>query len=138
MHRIVLDTNILVGAFLTPKGENSEVLRRAKSQKLYLSPFILSEVWRTLRVTKLQKKYRYSDIEAVQYMQSLRFIGRIHTPEIKVVKVCPDPDDNHILTCAVDVQADYLVTRNIKDFPKSYRGVKIIPPEKFLQLVSRP
>lgn len=71
-------------------------------------------------------------------MQSLRFIGRIHTPKIKVVKVCPDPDDNHILTCAVDVQADYLVTRNLKDFPKTYRRVKIILPGKFLQLFNRP
>lgn len=137
MHRIVLDTNILVGAFLTPKGENSEVLRRAKGQKFYLSPFILSEVWRTLRAAKLQKKYRYSDIEVVQYMQSLRFISRTHMPKIKVVKVCSDPDDNHILTCAVDVQADFLVTRNTKDFPKTFRGVKIILPGKFLQLINR-
>jgi predicted nucleic acid-binding protein len=55
MLTIVLDTNILVGSFLTPRGESWEVVRRAKGQKLCLSPFILTEVWRTLRVSRLKK-----------------------------------------------------------------------------------
>ena len=60
MLKIVLDTNILVSAFLTPSGESYEVLRRAKGEVLCLAPFILSEVWYILRSSRLRKKYRYS------------------------------------------------------------------------------
>ena len=134
MLTIVLDTNILVGSFLTPHGESWEVVRRAKGQKLCLSPFILTEVWRTLRIPRLKKKYRYSDTELAQYVQYLRSISHIQTPK-RPVRVCADPDDDHILACAVEVNADYLVTRNVKDFPKTYRGVMVIQPGKFLQLM---
>jgi putative PIN family toxin of toxin-antitoxin system len=135
MLTIVLDTNILVGSFLTPHGENWEVVRRAKGQKLCLSPFILTEVWRTLRVSRLKKKYRYSDTELVHYLQYLRAISHVRIPK-QPVRACADPDDDHVLACAVDVHADYLVTRNVKDFPKTYRGVSIITPGKFLRLVT--
>lgn len=134
MLTIVLDTNILVGSFLTPHGESWEVVRQAKGHKLCLSPFILTEVWRTLRDPHLKKKYQYSDVELAQYVQHLRFISRIQTPK-RSVRVCADPDDDHILACAVDVGADYLVTRNVKDFPKTYRSVSVIMPGRFLQLV---
>ena len=134
MQTIVLDTNILVGSFLTPHGENWEVVRRAKGQKLCLSPFILAEVWRTLQEPRLKKKYRYTDTELMQYVQFLRFISRIQTPK-RAVQVCPDPDDDHVLACAVEVHADYLVTRNLKDFPQSYLGVLVISPAQFLQVM---
>ena len=49
------------------------------------------------------------------------------------LSVCPDPDDNAVLACAVEAQADYLVTRNIKHFPKEYQGIKVIQPREFLE-----
>ena len=134
MLTIVLDTNILVGSFLTPHGESWEVVRRAKGERLCLSPFILTEVWRTLRIPRLKKKYRYSDAEIRQYVQYLHSISSIQTPK-RSVRVCSDPDDDHVLACAVDINADYLVTRNVKDFPKTYRSVTVVQPRVFLQLV---
>jgi len=56
MLTVVLDTNILISAFLTPRGESSEVVRQAKGHKLYLSPFIFSEIWRILRLPRIRKK----------------------------------------------------------------------------------
>ncbi len=134
MRTLVLDTNVLVGSFLTPHGENWEVVQQAKGQKLCLSPFILAEVLQTLRVPRLKRKYRYSEAEARQYVQFLRSICRVQTPQ-RSVRVCSDPDDNHVLACAVEVRAEYLVTRNTKDFPKSYRGVSVILPAEFLRVL---
>lgn len=134
MLTLVLDTNVLVGSFLTPHGENWKVVRQAKGQKLCLSPFILAEVLQTLRVPRLKRKYRYTDAEALQYVQYLRSISHVQTPK-RSVRVCTDPDDDHILACAVNVHADFLITRNIKDFPHSYRGVAVILPAQFLQMM---
>lgn len=32
----------------------------------------------------------------------------------------PDPDDRHILAAAIKINADVIVTNNIKDFPEAY------------------
>lgn len=48
MLKIILDSNILVSAFLASQGEDARVLRQVKEHRLYLSRFILSEVWHVL------------------------------------------------------------------------------------------
>jgi len=41
--KVVLDSNILISAFLASQGEDANVLKQSKKQTLYLSPFIISE-----------------------------------------------------------------------------------------------
>lgn len=48
----------------------------------------------------------------------------------------PDPDDLHILAAAIKVQAQVIVTSNLKDFPKEilYRyGIEVQDPDTFLR-----
>jgi len=44
----------------------------------------------------------------------------------------PDYEDALVAVCADRINADYIVTRNIKDFKNS--SVKAITPKDFLQL----
>ena len=132
MLNIVLDANILVSAFLTPAGESAHVLRQAQSQKLYLSPFILSEVWQTLHYDRIRTKYQYSESDIDQYLTELGDSGTLLEPLI-VLDACSDPKDNAVLACAAAAKAAHLVTRNIKHFPKEYQGVKVIHPREFLE-----
>jgi hypothetical protein len=47
----------------------------------------------------------------------------------------PDPDDRHVLASALVVDADYIVTYNLKDFPQDQLdqyAVKAIHPDDFL------
>ena len=132
MLSIVLDANILVSAFLTPKGESWEILRQAKNHKLYLSLFILSEVEHTLKRDRIRRKYSFTDDEIKSFVTDLISKYAIIDPQ-QSLSVCQDPDDNAVLACAVEAQADYLVTRNIKHFPKEYQGIKVIQPREFLE-----
>jgi predicted nucleic acid-binding protein len=68
---VFLDSNILISAFLTPKGVSSEVYRQVTSHSLFVSPFILSGVLDTLHAPRLRKKYDYSDDEIERYIQEL-------------------------------------------------------------------
>jgi putative PIN family toxin of toxin-antitoxin system len=34
------------------------------------------------------------------------------------LEVCADPDDNHVLECAVAAEAEFLITGNARHFPK--------------------
>ena len=133
MLSIVLDANILVSAFLTPKGESWEILRQAKNNKLYLSLFILSEVEHTLKRDRIRRKYAFTDDDVDSYMADLIIKCTLSDPQLSL-SICPDPDDNAVLACAVEAQADYLVTRNIKDFPKEHQGVNVIHPKDFLPI----
>ncbi len=136
MLRIVLDSNILVGAFLTPKGESWEILRQAKNHKLYLSLFILSEVEHTLQRDRIRRKYSFTDDELHTYIIDLVMKSALLDPQLSLT-VCQDPDDNAILACAVEAEADYLVTRNTKHFPRTYKGVVVIQPKEFLKVLKQ-
>lgn len=134
MLTVVLDTNILISAFLTRYGESDEIVRRAKGELLCLSPFIFTEVASNLRSPRLRNKYHYTTADLKKYVKSLYKASRITNPK-QTPQVCSDEDDNHILACAVEVHADYLVTRNTKHFPQQYAGVKVITPKEFRSLV---
>lgn len=47
----------------------------------------------------------------------------------------PDQNDRHVLAAAIKVDADVIVTNNLKDFPVNYLdqfGIKVIDPDNFL------
>lgn len=47
----------------------------------------------------------------------------------------PDPDDRHVLACAIHSKSDAIVTFNSKDFPSSYLSqfdVELIHPDDFI------
>lgn len=55
---------------------------------------------------------------------------------IQTLDVCRDESDNRFLECAVEGQADYLVTKNIKHFPyKQYQGINIVRIREFLTVL---
>jgi predicted nucleic acid-binding protein len=52
------------------------------------------------------------------------------------LNVCKDISDNRFLECAAEGRADYLATKNVRDFPpKEYNGVKIIKISRFLKIL---
>jgi putative PIN family toxin of toxin-antitoxin system len=54
------------------------------------------------------------------------------------LNACSDESDNRFLECAVTGNADYIVTKNIRDFPpKEYQGVRIVRIAKFLTVLER-
>ena len=47
----------------------------------------------------------------------------------------PDPDDRHVLAAAIKINADVIVTNNLKDFPEDYLdsfGIKAKSADDFL------
>jgi predicted nucleic acid-binding protein len=49
--------------------------------------------------------------------------------------VLPDPKDRHVLAAAIHAKAEYIVTFNLGDFPKTILqpyGIEAVPPDKFV------
>ncbi len=139
MLKAVLDTSILVSAFLKHEGVNAKVLLGGKDQyELFLSEDILAETQLVLLTyERIRKKYHYSDDEAFEYLATLRVVAKQvlkKLPEIKVIE--KDPKDDPVLACALKVGADYVVSKDdhLKDL-KEYRGIRIVSSQEFLELL---
>ena len=139
MLKVVLDTSILISAFLRQNGINATILCQGKdSYHLYLSEDILEETTRVLLTyDRIRKKYHYSDDEAAEYLEALilsatEVIKRL--PKIEVIK--NDPKDNHVLACGLKSKADYIVSKDdhLTDL-KEYQGIKIVSSRQFLEIL---
>lgn len=112
--RVVLDTNVIVSAILTPGRIPSSVLALGMqgSIKLFLSPDILDEYRQVLRRPAFGFEPGAIDV----------FLGDLETAAIMVypqsrAASALDEADNRILECAEAAKAHYMVTGNRKHSP---------------------
>jgi predicted nucleic acid-binding protein len=52
------------------------------------------------------------------------------------VRACLDPDNDMFLDCAQAARADYLVTGNLKHFPTSWAGTRVVAARWLLEHLS--
>ena len=129
----VADTNILVSG-LIGTGATSKFITyfRAELFVLAVSPDVLEEyklIFGVLR--KVRKEHADALLESIRDL-AIQVEPR-HLPDI-----CSDPSDNIFLACAEEAEADFLVTKNTKHFPKkSYKEVRIVRIGAFLRAIGQ-
>jgi putative PIN family toxin of toxin-antitoxin system len=131
--RLVLDTNIVVSAALRPEGLQRTVLSLAISPpaRLYVSVPILVEYQQVLS----RPRFRLPKGQRQQFLQLLKNRAYLVEP-VRRLAVTSDPHDNIFLECAEAARADYLVTGNLRHFPRFWRQTKIITSREFLTLAA--
>src|SRR4051812_34338127 len=136
MPRTVLDTSVLVSAFLTPHGSVVRLLREpARSQyQLCLSEYILTETAETLLSKTRLRNYAYADRDVRDFIRWLMNYAEMIAglPDLRAVS--NDPKDDPIIATAVAAKADYLVTGDRAHLLPigQYGGIQIVSPENFL------
>lgn len=128
--QIVLDTNVLVSAFLNPRSTSARILRLVIQGdiSIVVNEPILTEYYEVLKRPKFE--LNPEDVQIV--LDYIRSIG-IYAPTLAKSISLPDRDDEPFLEAALATRADALVTGNIKHFPKKYcKGQKIMTPRGFL------
>lgn len=120
--RVVLDTNILVSACLTPEGASATIVELA-----LLGVFTLSEYREVLGRTKFSR-------HAARIGEILAGIEEISVSVIPTTRLelALDEEDNRLLECAQAAHAEMLVTGNQKHFPKDIGNTRIVSPREFL------
>ncbi len=131
--RLIVDTNVVVSAALKPDGLQRTVILLAitKPARLYVSAAILAEYRDVLSRPEIQirKGLRH------QLLQIIKRHARCVTPARRL-QVTSDPGDNMFLECADAARADYLVTGNMRHFPRFWKKTKIITSREFVSLVT--
>lgn len=107
--RIVLDTNILVSALLTPNGPPGRLLAAVKRGDVTLvtSDVQIDELRNVLGRDRLSACIRPR--EAAALLDNLSAVGVVAT-DLPDVDASPDPDDDLILAAAVAGHADLIVS----------------------------
>ena len=131
--RVVLDTNVYVSAFTHTTGTTRAIWREAIHRRylLLVSPAIISEIGRTLRVT-----FRWEESSLTPRLKYLTRVAEIISPKITLDAVPWDPSDNRILECAVEGRANVIVSgdRHLRRL-RTYRGIPIVRPADFRRML---
>jgi putative PIN family toxin of toxin-antitoxin system len=141
MTRVVLDTNLVVSAILSPEGKPARILKMAFDGKfdIALSSAMLEEITLVLNYQKIRKLLTKRGIRLEEIKDVLRKIVRmaLMTPgKLDIDLIDRDPSDNMVLACAVEGRADFVVSgdRHLTDIV-SFEGVSIVNPDTFLKLI---
>ena len=131
--RLVVDTNIVVSAALKPDGLQRTVLLLAitKPARLYVSNAILTEYQTVLSRPEFQIRKGLRQ----QLLDLLKKRAYFINP-VRRIQVANDPEDNKFIECADAARADYLVTGNVRHFPKFWKNTKIVTSREFLNLAA--
>lgn len=136
MKRVVLDSTILVSAFLVRGGMAEKVLRAISvmGDQIVISNLILAETARVLLTyARIRKRYSYHDDDVHRYLHGIEVVSSIVNP-LWIPAISRDPNDDGIIAAAVTGNANTIITRD-KDLLvlKSHKNIEIIDPERYLK-----
>lgn len=105
--RVVLDTNILISAFVFPGGAPEQVYRGVLDRRITLvtSRPLLSELGRIFT-----EKFRWEPSYAEEAVAQLVRIGVVVDPTEEIADITDDPADNRVLEAAAAGHADVIVS----------------------------
>ena len=131
--RVVLDTNVLISAFLF-KGLAADIYQYCfLSHSIHVSPWLLDEFAGILR-----KKFAIPEELLHTTVAHLRAGSIITIPDGTLPDVCRDRDDNNLLQLAACCCAEFLVTGDQDLLVLQRHGeTRILSPREFWMLTRR-
>ncbi len=137
MPKVILDTNIIISAFL--KAESNPALILVLGLEGSLTVCLSETIWQEYRGVLRRKKFQGLDQESLEKILSvIKQQALWVSPRIAVNILSRDPADNKFLECALESQADYLITGNTRHFPlKKFHSTQIINPRHFIDLIGK-
>ena len=131
MYKVVLDTNVIISAFLTPAGPSATILRLVlhKDLEICSSTAILAEYEQVLTRPKFTEHLQNHAIQ--------RFMDILHDMATEIICLpstfeMPDESDRIFYDTAKEAGA-FLITGNKKHFPAE---TMIVSPTEFIKIFS--
>jgi putative PIN family toxin of toxin-antitoxin system len=136
--RVVVDNNIPISFILGAGPTIQLLLEHARNERF---------VWLTSRpiMDELTRWFERQVPTGQLHEDSVRILAWIRGTaewtdgEPIAAGACRDPDDDKLLSCAVEGQADYVVSGDQHlSTMKEYRGVRIVTPRQLVELLDAP
>lgn len=134
----VIDTNLIISYLLTQGETLSQLIDLWENdQFVYVTS---TEIHQELEAVITRPKLRvYIKGDPTTLIDTIKNDALIVPGEIKLTGVCRDPKDDKFIACAVEGDADYIVTgdKDLLDLI-SYQNIKMIRVFDFVQLFGEP
>lgn len=140
--RATLDTGILVSGLRSQRGASHAVLQAVVDRRfdVTISVALFLEYEDVLTRPEIVQATGLSGPMITDFLAHLAQIC-IPVPTIayRWRPALPDPNDEHVLECALSGFSHYLVTHNLRDFRAAAErfGVQVVPPAQFLLSLGR-
>jgi uncharacterized protein len=108
--KCVTDTNVIVSGLLW-LGNPGRLLEAAANGRitLYTSPVLVAELRSTLSYDRLAQRVQRSGLTLDELLTRVLNVAILVEPA-NVPQIVRDPDDDHVLACALAASADLIVT----------------------------
>jgi putative PIN family toxin of toxin-antitoxin system len=107
----ILDTNLLVSYLLTHRPPIATLIDEYLAREhliLLTGATLLEELDRVLRYPRLQRYY--TEEARTRFVALIAALSEVVELPDSVPRICRDPDDDWVITCAVAGQADVIVS----------------------------
>jgi hypothetical protein len=139
--RVVVDTNVLVSALMKPASVPGLLLTRLVKDEAFemvLSAAILEELRRVVRYPSVRKRIKGSDDELDLRIAMIDTVSSPVDVTGAVSGAVRDPDDDAILSTAVEGRADFVVTGDDDLLSLGqFERIRILRPRALLELLDR-
>ena len=151
---VVFDTNVFLQALANTSGAAVRCLEYFEQGKIILaiSRATFAEVTEVLSRSHLRQKYPLLTDERIAALYERLVYHGIYLRRVSQHFSYPrDPDDEPYINLAIEVAADYLVSRDNdlldlmkwdqaagREFQKRFRALRIVTPEEFLRVMEQP
>ena len=128
-----------MSAILSPKGIPARILNAWRDEKflLLISRAILDEIGRVLRYPKIRKRHRWSEQQIQMFLEDLSRLAILTPGKLSLTIIADDPSDNRYVECAVEGDANYLVSGDNHLLKLgAYEDVLIVTPREFVDVMT--
>jgi len=136
--RAVFDTNVLVSYPLTHRPPISVLIDQHLREEAFVNitaAELLQELERVLQYPKLQN-YLHAD-ECARFLALVMALSQVVELPDQIPSICPDPDDDRVIACAVVGDADVIVSGDQHLLGLSQVGeIAIYTPAQFLAFLT--
>ena len=131
MFKVVLDTNVLISAILFG-GFPRKCLELAIEGEIEL--YISKEIIREVEGVLSREKFNIAEENLRYIISSLDSIAEFVNPKNKLDIIKKDPQDNKILECAIESEADFIISGDTHLLELSeFQKIKILETADFIK-----
>lgn len=127
----VIDTNVLVSFLLTKNMESSvvKVIELVKNETIV--PLLHTEILEEYKEVLSRDYLKIDDSYVTDLMETITKLG-VFCDRKEAIGSFPDPDDIVFYEVSLSVEDSYLITGNLKHFP---RNGHVVTPAEMLQII---
>ena len=129
----VIDTNVIVSALLSSEGDSKPAIVLRETLRGRITPIFNEEILDEYREVLLRDKFHFRKQDVEMVINHVKRSGlrgeRLNT----LNEIFPDPKDVVFYEVAMSKEGAYLVTGNIKHFPKK---AFVLTPAEMVAIIS--